>query len=107
MQNDFAFECTNCGGLITKEGLAVHKLVRDLVRDYRVDSELQKYGLGVYLPWVFDFFRSRRANQVAISGTLRTPKRAADIANASSVKKRLWSLKICSDSLAAVVSVGS
>ncbi|KAI0766049.1 hypothetical protein BC629DRAFT_1539811 [Irpex lacteus] len=77
MQNDFA-----------SNGLAVHKLVRDLVRDYRVDSELQKYR------WAF-----------AISGTLRTPKRAADIANASSVKKRLWSLKICSDSLAAVQAI--
>ena len=35
--------------------------------------------------------------------TLKTPKRAADISNASNVKKRLWNMKICSDSLAVVV----
>ncbi|KAI0091543.1 hypothetical protein BDY19DRAFT_1030884 [Irpex rosettiformis] len=86
LQNDFCIDCTYCGGLITKERLVVHKLVRDIVRNHRVDDELHKHGLGVYL-----------------AGTLRTSKRAADISNAASIKKRLWNLKICSDSLAAVV----
>ena len=55
MQNNFVIDCALCSRPITKERLAVHKLVRDLVRDYRDGQELHKYGLGVYLAWVLFF----------------------------------------------------
>ncbi|KAI0683785.1 hypothetical protein BC835DRAFT_1422968 [Cytidiella melzeri] len=85
LQNAFMSECTECSGLITKERLAVHKLVQDLVRDHTADEDVHEYGLGVYLP-----------------GTLRTHTEAADVIGASNVKKRVRNTEACSRSLAAV-----
>ena len=52
LQNNFVVPCTKCNFRITKERLAVHKLITDLMRDHTHGPELEKHGDGVYLAYV-------------------------------------------------------
>lgn len=51
-QMKFAVPCTKCNFRITKDRLAVHKLVMDLVKDHTHAPDVKKYGNEVYLAYV-------------------------------------------------------
>ena len=49
-QSGFACICTQCQFVITREGLAVAKLVDDLVKDPKNLDDVSRFGSAVYLP---------------------------------------------------------
>ena len=49
-QNGFARVCNACKFVVSRENLAVNKFARDLVRDPKNLSDVDRFGDAVYLP---------------------------------------------------------
>ena len=63
----------------------MHKFAQDLVLDPSDPADKEKYGLGVYLPYVPLFAMCTQTHRCH-SGTLRTPTNPSDETTASLVK---------------------
>ena len=52
LKRDFAFQCTNCSFVLTREVLAVVKFAKDVVKDPLSVADRQRYNNGVYMACV-------------------------------------------------------